>query len=70
MKIVNQTPEKLVTEEIDRMLAATGRQVDTKNQINLAAGPAVTIKLGEQLSKGYMLETEIRENLKSIGYEF
>jgi type I restriction enzyme M protein len=31
---------------------------------------ALTTKLAEQLSKGHTLETEIRENLKSIGYEF
>ncbi|TDH26783.1 SAM-dependent DNA methyltransferase [Segetibacter sp. 3557_3] len=31
---------------------------------------ALTSKLAEQLSKGRSLETEIRENLKSIGYEF
>lgn len=31
---------------------------------------ALTTKLAEQLSKGHSLETEIRENLKSIGYEF
>ena len=30
----------------------------------------LTAKLAEQLSKGRSLETEIRENLKSIGYEF
>jgi type I restriction enzyme M protein len=31
---------------------------------------ALTTKLAEQLSKGHSLETEVRENLKSIGYEF
>lgn len=31
---------------------------------------ALTTKLAEQLSRGHALETEIRENLKSIGYEF
>jgi type I restriction enzyme M protein len=31
---------------------------------------ALTAKLAEQLSKGHSLEKEIRENLKSIGYEF
>ena len=31
---------------------------------------ALTTKLAEQLSKGHTLEAEIRENLKSIGYEF
>ncbi len=31
---------------------------------------ALTSKLAEQLSKGHTLEAEIRENLKSIGYEF
>ena len=31
---------------------------------------ALTSKLAEQFSKGHTLETEIRENLKSIGYEF
>ena len=31
---------------------------------------ALTTKLAEQLDKGHALETEIRENLKSIGYEF
>jgi type I restriction enzyme M protein len=31
---------------------------------------ALTTKLAEQLSKGHSLEAEIRENLKSIGYEF
>lgn len=30
---------------------------------------ALTTKLAEQLSKGHTLEAEIRENLKSIGYE-
>lgn len=30
---------------------------------------ALTTKLAEQLSKGYTLEMEIRESLKSIGYE-
>ena len=28
------------------------------------------IEKPEQLDKGHTLETEIRENLKSIGYEF
>jgi type I restriction enzyme M protein len=31
---------------------------------------ALTTKLAEQFSKSHTLETEIRENLKSIGYEF
>ena len=31
---------------------------------------ALTTKLAEQLSKGHTLEAEIRENLKSIGYDF
>jgi len=31
---------------------------------------ALTAKLAEQFSKGHALEAEIRENLKSIGYEF
>lgn len=31
---------------------------------------ALTTKLAEQLDKGHSLEQEIRENLKSIGYEF
>lgn len=31
---------------------------------------ALTTKLAEQLSKGHSLETEIRENLKRIRYEF
>jgi type I restriction enzyme M protein len=31
---------------------------------------ALTTKLAEQLSKGHSLEAEVRENLKSIGYEF
>jgi type I restriction enzyme M protein len=31
---------------------------------------ALTTKLAEQLSNGHSLEKEIRENLKSIGYEF
>jgi len=31
---------------------------------------ALTTRLAEQLSKGHTLEAEIRENLKSIGYEF
>lgn len=31
---------------------------------------ALTTKLSEQLSKGHELEKQIRENLKSIGYEF
>jgi hypothetical protein len=70
LKIANKTPEQLVTEEIVRMLAAKGPQMDSKNQINLAGGPAVTTKVAEQLSKGHTSETEMRENRKSIGYEF
>ena len=31
---------------------------------------ALTTKLAEQLDKGHSLEKEIRENLKTIGYEF
>ncbi|WP_121355725.1 class I SAM-dependent DNA methyltransferase [Flavisolibacter nicotianae] len=31
---------------------------------------ALTTKLAEQFAKGHTLEAEIRENLKSIGYEF
>lgn len=31
---------------------------------------ALTTKLAEQMDKGHTLEVEIRENLKSIGYEF
>jgi type I restriction enzyme M protein len=31
---------------------------------------ALTTKIAEQLDKGHSLEQEIRENLKSIGYEF
>jgi type I restriction enzyme M protein len=31
---------------------------------------ALTTKLAEQLSRGHILEAEIRENLKSMGYEF
>jgi type I restriction-modification system DNA methylase subunit len=47
-----------------------GTEEDEDDGILFADKIALTTKLAEQLSKGHTLETEIRENLKSIGYEF
>jgi len=38
MITANQNPEQLVRDQIDQMLHASGWQVQSKKQINLAAG--------------------------------
>jgi type I restriction enzyme R subunit len=40
----NQTPEQLVRDEIDKMLFASGWKVQSKKQINLAAGTGVAVR--------------------------
>jgi type I restriction enzyme R subunit len=40
----NQTPEQLVRDQIDKMLLASGWQVQSKKQINLTAGVGVGVR--------------------------
>ncbi len=40
----NQNPEQLVRDQIDKMLKASGWQVQSKKQINLAAGVGVAVR--------------------------
>ncbi|MDB5247987.1 MAG: box helicase, partial [Segetibacter sp.] len=42
--IANQTPEQLVRDEIDKMLQASGWQVQSKNKIDLTAGKGIAIR--------------------------
>jgi type I restriction enzyme, R subunit len=44
MLTANQNPEQLVRDEIDKMLEASGWLVQSKKQINLAAGPGVAVR--------------------------
>src|SRR5215217_5523971 len=44
MQTLNQTPEELVRDEIDKMLVASGWVVQSKKQINLAAGVGVAVR--------------------------
>jgi len=44
MITANQNPEQLVRDQIDKMLIASGWQVQSKNQINLTAGPGVAVR--------------------------
>ncbi len=42
--MTNQTPEQKARDEIDRMLAAAGWVVQSKNKVNLAAGKGVAVQ--------------------------
>jgi type I restriction enzyme R subunit len=44
MPVANQNPEQLVRDRIDKMLLASGWVVQSKKQINLAAGNGVAIR--------------------------
>lgn len=44
MKSINQNPEQKVRDEIDKMLVASGWVVQSKNEINFAAGKGVAIR--------------------------
>jgi type I restriction enzyme R subunit len=44
MITANQNPEQLVRDEIDKMLLASGWQVQSKNNIDLAAGKGVAVR--------------------------
>ena len=44
MPTANQNPEQLVRDNIDKMLLASGWQVQSKKQINLTAGVGVAVR--------------------------
>lgn len=44
MITANQNPEQLVRDKIDKMLLASGWQIQSKNQVNLTASTGVAIR--------------------------
>ena len=44
LKNLNQTPEQLARDKIDAMLIASGWIIQSKNEINLAAGLGVAVR--------------------------